>query len=618
MVTEGEINFFRGDNRVDINLNSNTPRIAILSSEVVDQIAAGEVVERPAHLVKELVENSLDAGSTEISIEFSDGGRKVTVTDNGCGILSQDLVKALSRHATSKITKSEDLWDLHSFGFRGEALSSIAAVSRLKLSSKSKEASEGAQVINDFGVINFTDGIGHSQGTRVEISDLFGNVPARLKFLRSPAAESTQIKTVIKALALANPQVSFRVTQGGELLHLWSRTSDRWQRASQILEIKKIYEGFAQRGEVKTYSLFAGPSEVAKNYKQMWFFVQNRWVQDRGIQAAVMEAYRHLLMHGEYPQVISWVDLTPSLVDINVHPTKSQVKFADPSLVFRAVHASVRDVLEQAPWLFKEQKISDVVSVVADKAEIRNLDVRSPQKPLFEKEPFLRTQFKQKDFFPSKERESFSKESLSSLKVAPEFENYWSSLQVLSQVNLTYIVTQSRDAVIFVDQHAAHERVLFERIMAMWRGVNKVEVQEFLFPLAVDLSQDLLQVLLQSSEELKKIGVEVEALGPATLGVRAAPVWLKEASFGEALEKMAHGILDHGGSHQMELLMGEVSATMACHSAIRAGQALTMDEMRSLLEQMDEFPLSSFCPHGRPVSVEYPFFQLEKDFGRTQ
>jgi DNA mismatch repair protein MutL len=608
---------------------SNPTQIEILPTSVVDQIAAGEVVERPAHLVKELLENSLDAGSTDISVEFSEGGRELTIVDNGTGISPKDLPKALARHATSKIRLSDDLWSLKTFGFRGEALASIAAVSRLSLSSKAKDG-DGARLESEFGNIAGTETVGHAQGTRVQVSQLFANVPARLKFLRSQAAESGQIKSVLKALALAHPSVTFRVTQDGESVFLWPQTVSRLERAKQIFQVQNLYEGTAEREGVRAYAVFSDPHTTVKSSKQIWLFAQNRWIQDRSLQAAVMEAHRNLLMHGEYPLAAVWVEVDPAQIDVNIHPTKSQVKFLQPSLAFRAVQASLRDTLEKAPWI-QQQSSSGTkppsAPFFSSRAPVRDY---SPNPSLNDigslkfsdvvysrpQESFLSDhesiQFKQK-LNISNQPSEISTQMPSS--IVDSAKGYWSSLQVLGQAGLTYLICQSQEGIVFVDQHAAHERVLFERLMSAWRG-QKMEVQEFLFPVAIDLTPEKLEGLMKAESDIQKLGITIEALGPATVGVRAAPAMLKESALASSLDKTAQEILDHGGSFQVEKLIGDLCALMACHSAIRAGQAQSVPEMKALLEQMDEFALSSFCPHGRPVSVNYSFHRLERDFGR--
>ncbi|KHD87756.1 MAG: DNA mismatch repair protein MutL [Bdellovibrio sp. ArHS] len=618
--------------------------IQVLPPEVVDQIAAGEVVERPAHLVKELVENSIDAGATRVHVEFFDGGRIVKVIDNGKGMAPEDLPKALERFATSKISQTDDLWRLKTFGFRGEALASISAVSKLTLTSRRPDDEQAHQLISEYGRKKDIDKVGGSQGTTILIENLFDNTPARLKFLKSDAAENTAIKTTLKAMALSHHDVEFRIQENGKLVSFWPACKNRKDRVEQILEIKPLYVGEASRENVRAYAVFADPHNVAKTAKNIWLFAQNRWIQDRSLQAAVNEAYRSLLMHGEYPIAVVWVETDPDCVDVNIHPTKSQVKFQEPSLAFRAVAAALRGTLEQAPWLPAQQRpqpvppLSDVTA--SDYAKTQGLPNfatsapgmgEMPKENLSFKDSSLQaTSFQKKDFsFPGSSVSEPKVTYQTLLDAAAGRENsgpaaltepeaprgYWSSLEVLGQANLTYIVTQARDKIVFVDQHAAHERVVYEKLMNAWKG-GKVDVQDFLFPLAIDMSPEKVEALLTLTKEIERLGVYIESLGPGTVGVKAAPLMIKESILSNVLDKMATEIVDQGGSYSLERVVGDICATMACHSVVRAGQALGMEQMKSLLRDMDQFPLSSFCPHGRPVSVEYPFYKLEKDFGR--
>lgn len=630
--------------------------IQVLPPEVVDQIAAGEVVERPSHLVKELVENSIDAGATRVDVDFSQGGRAVKVVDNGSGMAPEDLPKALQRFATSKIEKSDDLWTLRTFGFRGEALASISSVSRMTLVSKPAHQEQAYQLTSEFGQKSNLDPVGGGQGTSVLIEELFANTPARLKFMKSDAAEHAAIKTTLKALALAHPQVEFRVSENNKLVFYWPAASSKKDRAEMVLEIKPLYEGSAQRENVRAYAVFADPHNVAKTAKNIWLFAQNRWVQDRSMQAAVIEAYRNTLMHGEYPIAAVWVETDTDCVDVNIHPTKSQVKFHAPSLVFRAVAGAVRSTLEQAPWLPQQDqalqgavRASDAMSSFAQEQEgsapVENLS--------FQDHSLDKTQFAKKEFpsqFLSPEQRQLKEPllvakdavgarttssepvrvSLEELSQAAESRRtvfsqadakaettggYWSSLEVLGQAHRTYIICQAKEKLVFVDQHAAHERVVFERLMSAWRG-GQIDVQEYLFPLAVDLSPDKVEALMTLEKDMSKLGIHIEALGPQTVGVRAAPSVIKEASLGSVLDRMATECLEQGGSFLIEKMVGDICATLACHSVVRAGQTLSLEQMKNLLREMDLFPLSSFCPHGRPVSVDYPFYKLEKDFGR--
>ncbi|WP_413578333.1 DNA mismatch repair endonuclease MutL [Bdellovibrio sp. HCB290] len=636
--------------------------IQVLSPEVVDQIAAGEVVERPAHLVKELVENSIDAGATRVHVEFFDGGRIVKVIDNGKGMSPEDLPKALDRFATSKISKSDDLWSLKTFGFRGEALASISSVSKMTLTTRRKGDEQAYQLISEYGKKQPIERVGGSQGTTVLMENLFENMPARLKFLKSDAAEHTAIKTTLKAMALAHHDVEFRIQENSKLVNFWTACKDRKERAEQILEIKPLFVGEASREYVKAYAVFADPHNVAKTAKNIWLFAQNRWVQDRSLQAAVNEAYRSLLMHGEFPIAAVWVETDPEYIDVNIHPTKSQVKFHDPSLAFRAVAGALRGTLEKAPWIQQSGQLrsqaqfgeaggtvdySDPAATYSSAKGLPNFaaaPVEMPKENLaFNDSTFKTTQFQKKDFnFPAssvqqnktsyqtlmdaaESRQNFSNQNpdmeetqstpISNETVAPVSGGYWSSLEVLGQANLTYIVTQHRDKMVFVDQHAAHERVAYEKLMNAWKG-GKIDIQDFLFPLAIDMSPEKVEGLLLLAKDIERLGVFIEPLGPGTVGVKAAPLFIKESILGKVLDRMATEVVDQGGSYSLERAVGDICATMACHSVVRAGQALSIDQMKNLLREMDHFPLSSFCPHGRPVSVEYPFYKLEKDFGR--
>lgn len=680
--------------------------IEILSSEVVDQIAAGEVVERPAHMVKELIENSIDAGATEISVEYSQGGRSVRIIDNGSGMGPQDLPKAFLRFATSKIKDSEDLWRLSSFGFRGEALASIGSVSKLTVFSSDTESGMGHRITCEAGKLGPLEPVSRSRGTTIIVENLFQNVPARLKFMKGEAAEAAQIKQMVKALALAHPSIDFRVTQEGKLLYYWPSTTDMKKRVESILEITPLYEGSSVRGRVKARAFFSDPHQVARVSKNLWFFAQNRYVQDRSLQAAVMEAYRHLLMHGEYPYVVCFLETDPSDIDVNIHPTKSQVKFLNPQEAFRAVQGAIRSVLEKAPWLHQNQEESIGVQYQEGPSLEKQQEsgalvsssgviLRSPL-PVnleFEDPAFKTTVFRQKNqedesifsdilrapaaglnpsslfqdkvgalgqsslhstshinapsqghasspahhqtqapsfgHIPTSLQEnaatstSLNNSSSSSFTPSPETPlapkpmiRHWSLLQIIGQAGLTYLVCQSEKGLVLIDQHAAHERVAFERLMNAWKKGIFLPIQTFLFPLSIDLSEEKVEALRPYFEEFAKMGIEIEELGPITLGVKSAPQLLKDKILVEEIERMATEVTQWGDSQVFEKAIGEICARLACHSVLRAGQSLSRAEMAKLLEEMDEHPLSSFCPHGRPVSLTYSWAELEKDFGR--
>lgn len=609
---------------------SNEAGIRLLQSEVVDQIAAGEVVERPAHLVKELVENALDAKATSIEIEYDQGGRKVRVTDDGSGIPAGELALALARHATSKIAAADDLWNLHTFGFRGEALASIGAVSRLTLQSRTKNAKSAHRIVSDFGKLSEVAPSGGNPGTTVIIEELFANVPARLKFMKSETGESAQIKAVLRALALANEKVEFRLKTKGRIDAVWPRAETFLERARQVLGFDRLFESHFEAPDFSADVVFAPPDQVMGNSRSILVFVQKRWVQDRSLQAAVIDAYRGLLMHGEFPIAVVRLTAPPDEVDVNIHPTKSQIKFREPQVAFRTVNRALREALERAPWLERGQPRD---AAIVSEAEPRKISLAELTRS-YESSASGTTA----DVSPAVSFASAPVHSVGRFE-APEFDavvfqqrsfttqaptvpsitastGAWSRLQVIGQSNLTYIVAQDANGVVFVDQHAAHERVAYERLMRAWQSDEGVEVQTLLLPLTIDLEPDGAEALVAISERLENLGIVLDQMGPQSVALRAKPALISDRAIVKALTELAHEINERGGSFVFEKKIGDICATMACHSVVRAGQALSIEQMRSLLAQMDEFPLSGFCPHGRPVSVEYPFNQLERDFGR--
>jgi DNA mismatch repair protein MutL len=584
-------------------------RISVLARDVVDQIAAGEVLERPAHLVKELIENSIDAGSRRIEIEASDGGRHVLVVDDGCGIDGGDLGEALTRFATSKIRSADELWALRTYGFRGEALASAAAVSQLSLTSRTLGSKTAHGIQSRFGEVSSVSVAAGSPGTRVEVSELFANTPVRLKFLRSEASEHGQIRTVVRALALANESIHFSLKLRGKV-DLELPPSSFVTRAQQVLGAKSLFlaESPAEQGW-RAEIAFASPHEVVGQSRQIWILVQGRWVQDRGLQQAVIEAYRNLLMHGEFPQVVVRLTCPPESVDVNVHPTKSQVKFADPASAWRLVNQTLRRALESAPWQ------SSSSSLAHGDRESLNQDQPRPAPRL---EDFQRR-------WTAQEAAEFDITSLKSLRMdrqEPQSEpvpavGYWARGQIIGQAAQKYIIMQRDGTLLLIDQHAAHERVLFERLMQQWRDGSLGETQNMLLPLSVQLEPDELEVVIKWSDDLRRLGLHLDAVGPQTIAVRAMPTLLSESAVVEVIRRTAR--LEDGagiGGSRLEEQVRELCALMACHSAVRAGQTMSEMQMRELVSQMDEHPLSGFCPHGRPVSVEWALTELDRQFGR--
>ncbi|MBY0313983.1 MAG: DNA mismatch repair endonuclease MutL [Bdellovibrionales bacterium] len=611
--------------------------IKILDPQVIDQIAAGEVVERPSHLVKELIENSLDAGATKVEVEVDQGGKKVKIIDNGKGIYKGDLPLVCARHATSKISELDDLWKLSTYGFRGEALASIASVSRLKITSRRRGESTAYSYINNFGTSSEAMISGGDEGTTIEIDELFANVPARLKFLKSDSAEVVQIKNVVKAQALSYPQVDFKLRVKNEVVFFYKKTDSLLKRAQDIFDSNDLFTTSNDYQGYKVEVVYSSPNTTAKVNKNLWCFVQNRWVQDRTMMAAVMEAYRNLLMHGEYPYALIKVQVPPEDVDVNIHPTKSQVKFKDNSFIFKIVQSTLCASLETAPWIEK----MGVAERQANSESFRLEIGPEPMNTSFASQEFERVQYA-KRHIPTEQSEFPKISDLRALAQARETapvgamslsetpstmgswsestpvetrESFWSRLQVLGQAHLTYILAEGSQALYMVDQHAAHERVLFEKLMEQWKN-KQFEIQNYLLPLSIEMEPDQLELIMALKNDFSDLGLEIEQGGPQTLLVTAALNFITEKAISKSLLKMAEDLRLKGGSFSFQAQVGDLFATMACHTAVRAGQPMSREQMVSLLEQMDDFALSSYCPHGRNVYVEMSYGSIEKNFGR--
>ncbi|GEM_PF-443656 len=704
--------------------------IKILSDDVVNQIAAGEVVERPAHLIKELIENALDAKATQIDIELIDGIEHMLVTDNGLGIAPRDLPIALLRHSTSKISETNDLWALASYGFRGEALASISAVSELSVSSRTKDFEFATKVTSEFGKIGQSNQVGHPIGTQIRVKNLFHNVPARLKFLKSLPSEIGQIRQVIRAMALVTPHVGWRFIVNNRA-DLYFASTDELKRAQDVLGVKQLYASYENLNSYRVTLFGSSPHETIKTAKNIWIFVQNRWVQDRALNAALLEGYRNYLMHHEYPFAVVKLEIPPEQLDVNIHPTKSLVKFQDSSLAFRSVVHACRKLMEQAPWspssslsdlenktnvklstesekdntytqtkldnnyfekilypnklnasdwkslgqqrrtdygvvelaesgeLTAQKELSGLGELIAQRelstattatatstvtatATTAQRDDLSGQVRLTQLNQYGERQ-DDLDFFQNQnlliEPNLSQVESITWNKNLTHIENsttlsekspqgyqatsdhkpasnrFWQNLQIVGQVGLTYIIAQSADKMYLIDQHAAHERVRFETIKKSM-SASRIEMQILLIPLIIDFRAEKKEALLNLSSRLAQMGLVIEDLGPSSLGVTQKAPWIVEEKLPSMLDQLADQVLDQGDSYLFDQWADQLIATQACHSAIRAGTALTTEGVKNLLSQMDEFPQSSFCPHGRPVWIEYSFAELEKDFGR--
>ncbi len=564
--------------------------ISVLEQEIVSRIAAGEVVERPASVVKELVENSLDAGANQISIEVRGGGVSlIRVMDNGSGIPSGEAELAFDRYATSKIGSLDDLESILSLGFRGEALPSIAAVAEVDLVTCAAGESVGTYLGLRDGVVD-RESQGRSQGTTVTVRNLFRKVPARLKFLKSRATENSHIANIVTRYALAFPEVKFALfidgratvtTPGsGQLIDSVVMVYGS-EVAQNMLEIEEgRWEGGMTASPPLVTGMVGSPAVARSNRDYLSLFVNRRWINSRLLAWAVEEAYHGLLMQGKHPVAIINIALSPKEVDINIHPTKTEVKFQNEHAVFSAVQKAVRQALI---------KLTPVPSI----EEVATA---------YETPSALKQRFQ-----PLAEGDGGLAPSPPAAPQTPAVA--LPALRILGQLSSSYIIAEGPDGLYLIDQHAAHERILFERIGEQ-RSRQEIEVQGLLEPATFEVSPQQEEVLRSHCKDLAEFGFSIEPFGERTFLVRAVPALLSGKDWAGMVRELSDSV---GGEGEW---VEKIAISIACHSAVKARQVLTDDEMRELVRQLEQAAIPHTCPHGRPTMIHLGLGQLRKEFGR--
>ena len=591
------------------------PSIQILSDNLVNKIAAGEVVERPASVVKELVENSLDAGATRIDIEIADGGRKsITVRDDGDGIAADELQLAVCRHATSKIATVDDLFTIHTLGFRGEALASIASVSKLSLVSRKKNAAGPAREIKIEGGEIVSEGdAALSEGTSVSVKYLFYHTPARLKFLKTSETELAHIADYVTRAALSHPHVGFRLEHQGKKIISTTGNADLKTKIADLIGgdvAKACFEFSGGRGPIEIWGLLGHPHASRPNNRNMYLFVNGRPVRDKTIHHAVMEAYRNLLMRGRFPFIALFLNLPPELVDINVHPAKAEVRFANSSVIHEAVFQAIRKKLEEEPW-----KNGDVVGrglFEGEPASVSDPMGQPGGKP-------SGIPLRSSSGFPRPLGLMGAPLSLGQSLLqdpAQQTRNFYGGLHVIGQLLNTYILCQGEKGLVMVDQHAAHERIGFEKLLIQHQK-GEVASQHLLIPENFDLHPSETEILKKYLPELETFGIEIEFFGGNTFVLKRLPVLFQKIRIQEWVRDLVGDALEQGKLSSLKGNLNAVFASIACHTAIRAGHPLNTEEMRGLLRELDQFPFTSSCPHGRPVFYEMEQSDLERKFKRV-
>jgi len=606
-------------------------KIARLPSDLANQIAAGEVVERPASVVKELVENAIDAGARRVAIHVELGGKKqVRVEDDGEGMEPDDAQLALERHATSKIRRSDDLADIRTLGFRGEALPSIASVSHFVLRTRARGRDSGTEVRVNGGLVASVSEVAAAEGTAIEVNDLFYNLPARRKFLKADAAESAQVSRITTQLALAYPEIGFTLTSAGRSVlqcpparSLRDRLYQLYGDREDLLEVNK------SAGGVRLFGYIASLAEQGPTRGPQNVFINRRIVKDRTIAHAIIDAYSVASIKERSPEVHLFLEMPPDQVDVNVHPTKAEVRFREQSMVHEVVRRGLMDRLG-AGGIPQLQLRSELASATPAAVAIPGVldggifPNRWMPVPVGSGSGLVGSGFSRTDFSPvgsgsGPVGSGFSRTGTDgpdndAIRPKPDPTDIRPMIP-LGQFRDTFIIAIDDEGVAIIDQHVAHERVLFERVMQQLTA-GTLESQRLLVPLLIDLSPASHQAILARASELIRLGYELESFGDSTVKVSAVPALLSANDSATALVALAEDLegLDRG-AHVQEALQ-RIAATTACHAAVKANYPLTYEKMMHILDELRATAYSTVCPHGRPVMLRLTRREIEKNFER--
>jgi DNA mismatch repair protein MutL len=602
-------------------------KIRRLSGALIDQIAAGEVVERPASVVKELVENAIDADAGRIRVEIRNGGRDwISVTDDGWGMSPDDARLCLERHATSKIASAADLAAITSYGFRGEALPAIASVSRLRLRSRARGSAEAVELEVETGEIIDQRAVGAPEGTRIEVAELFRGVPARRKFLKTATTEWGHISDWVARAALALPSIHFDVQRDDRPAISWPSATDPLDRIAAVIseaDAAAFTPVSREEGRALLNGFVSRPERHRSTTAGIYLYVNQRAVRDRILQHALVEIYRDLLPRGRFPAAVLFLSIPPELVDVNVHPAKWEVRFADPRAVHDLVRHGVRDALVARSWLAVERA-----------GPTRGSEMRAGRS-----EGRLPTSAGgTTDWIFARSAEAAgttatgvgggaAPDRSAGIGASPgegpsEAGVRFADLRLLGQLLSTYLVLETKEQLLLIDQHAAHERVLFERLRSEWleRGI---ESQGLLTAFTLRLEPQSLAALSRAADAVQRLGFDWEHYGDETVAVRAVPALLADRDPGQLIRNLAEELASAGagadalraGSRTLEAADG-VFASLACHAARRRGDVLSEPEQQALLDALDAIPWAPCCPHGRPVAVPIELAEIERRFSR--
>ena len=621
-------------------------QIVVLSPALASQIAAGEVVERPASAVKELIENALDAGAQRVDVEIEGGGvTRLSVSDDGVGMSAENARLSVERHATSKLREISDLTKIASYGFRGEALPSIASVSRFTLRSRPANSDAGVEVSIEGVAEPALREAGMAVGTRVEVRELFFNVPARRKFLRSTGTESGHVTEVVEAAALTRPEVTFTLARDGRQVREFLRASGRAERVAQVCDGEILTACEGSRGPLRIEAFLSRPEQARSGAGGLRLFVNGRAIRDRALAVTIAQAYGSVLERGRYPRGVVYLDLPPEFLDVNVHPQKAEVRFADQRATADALYGTLSRALagafslptpNRSAWT-KPRAEAPVVTPLAapggsagvapgERAWSAPARPRSAE-PLLEMGSLERPALTPladlttlgvangaTELLLGLEPPSITVRDSATFSQRPQPEIIWSNLTFVAQLRQTYLLCESREGIYLLDQHAAAERVTFTRLRKQYQG-RAVPSQSLLFPVTLDVSPAEAELVEQRGKEMAEVGLDVRVRGAESISIHAVPKLLQRASAERLVRDLLAEVSRKGGrgfSDAVDLAL----ATMACHGSIRAGDELAPGEVKALLEALDEADFAGHCPHGRPVVTFLSWAELERKVGR--
>ncbi len=605
-------------------------RIRIMPEILSNKIAAGEVVDRPASVVKELVENALDAGSRRIHVEIEQGGRRlIRVADDGMGMSHDDALLSLERYATSKIFSDRDLFAINTLGFRGEALPSIAAVSHLQLITRPADADAGVEIRVAGGKLIDVSQAGAAPGTVITVASLFYNTPARRKFLKTVPTEMGHIGDCLASIAMGWPQVQWRLTHNGKIVKQWARSQDAAGRVADVLgrDVGTALIGLeGQAQDVAVRGWVAAPHITRATSRGIFVYVNGRFVRDRAVQHALFQAFGTRLMKGRFPVAVLFIELPFDQVDINVHPTKHEVRFVNRRMLHQAVRSIVSAALDKhAKPQWQPSPKSDRVFIDSP-ARIASPHVPFSAAPRSDRARAAVTDVAEANNLPEPARHT-TRPAYPVDKPAPVDPgdhavqgNFWpdsffSQLRIIGQLRGVYILCESPEGLVLIDQHAAHERVVYEALRAQ-SDRTRPQAQRLMTPQTIELSHREADVLQSILPRLARAGFEIEPFGGATFAIKSVPVLLGKTNAGPVIADVAEKMTQIGVADDVENVLDDCLKLIACHRALRAGRSLEMRHIQHLLEQLAACRIPSHCPHGRPIWILWSVKDLEKSFQR--